>query len=73
MIFKKLKKQMKVLQLSTDRHSVLGAIELVIQALYLAHHLGVREGVDISKPKYPKEARGMYSWTPKEPINGELD
>jgi sugar/nucleoside kinase (ribokinase family)/fructoselysine-6-P-deglycase FrlB-like protein len=73
MINKKLKKQMKVFELSTDCQSVLGAIDLVIQALYLTHHLGLREGVDISKPKYPKEARGMYSWTPKEPINGELD
>ncbi|MDI6884785.1 MAG: PfkB family carbohydrate kinase [archaeon] len=73
-IKKYLKKQMKVFELSTDRHSVLGAIDLVIQALYLTHHLGLREGIDISKPaKYPPEARGMYSWTPREPINGELD
>jgi sugar/nucleoside kinase (ribokinase family)/fructoselysine-6-P-deglycase FrlB-like protein len=73
MIHKKLKKQMKVFELSTERRSVLGAIELVIQALYLTHHLGLREGFDISKPVYPKEAKGMYSWTPKEPITGDLD
>lgn len=73
MIHKKLKKQMNVFELSTDRHSVMGAIELVVQALYLTHHLGLREGIDISKPKYPKEARGMYSWAPKEPISGDLD
>lgn len=73
MVHKKLKKQMKVFELFTDRYAVLGAIDLVIQALYLTHHLGLREGVDISKPKYPKEAKGMYSWTPKELINGELE
>lgn len=73
MIHKKLKKQMKVFELSTEHSSVLGAIELVIQALYLTHHLGLREGIDISKPKYPKEAKGMYSWSPKEPIGGDVD
>lgn len=69
---KKLEKQMPVFELSTDKPSISGAIELVIQSLYLAHHLGLKEHVDISNPKYPKEAKGMYSWTPKEPTNSEF-
>lgn len=71
-IKKKLEKQMLVFELSTEKPSIPGAIELVIQSLYLAHHLGLKQGIDISNPKYPKEAKGMYSWTPKEPTNSEF-
>jgi sugar/nucleoside kinase (ribokinase family) len=69
---KRLEKQMPVFELSTEKPSILGAIDLVIQSLYLAHHLGLKQGIDISNPKYPKEAKGMYSWTPKEPTASEF-
>jgi hypothetical protein len=32
-----------VFELSTDKPSIPGAIELVIQSLYLAHHLGLKQ------------------------------
>ena len=69
----RLKKQMPVLVLATKNSSITGGIELAIQELYLAHHLGLKEGIDISKPKYPKEAKGLYSWIPKNSTNNEFN
>lgn len=69
---KRLEKQMPVFELSTEKPSILGAVDLVIQSLYLAHHLGLKQGIDISNPKYPKEAKGMYSWAPKESATSEF-
>ena len=71
-IKKKLQKQIKIIELSTDLPSLQGGIDLAVQALYLANHLGIREGIpDITRPVYPKEARGLYSWEPKDPFRSE--
>ena len=68
----KLKKQMPVIELSTEKKFIPGAFEIIIQSLYLAHYLGLKEGIDILKPRYPIEAKGMYSWTPKDITNSEF-
>jgi len=50
--------------LRTDLPGAKGAIDLVIQAMILAFHLGEKAARDLRKPKYPPEARGLYGWEP---------
>ena len=50
--------------LRTDLPDVQGALDLVIQALFLVFRLGERAGRNPLKPKYPPEARGLYGWEP---------
>jgi len=50
--------------LRTDLPDVKGALDLVIQAMILAFRLGEKAARNLSKPKYPSEARGLYGWEP---------
>jgi hypothetical protein len=50
--------------LRTDLSGVKGSLDLVIQAMSLAFHLGEKSGRNLLKPRYPPEARGLYGWVP---------
>jgi sugar/nucleoside kinase (ribokinase family) len=50
--------------LRTDLVDVAGALDLIIQSMYLAFRLGEKSGRNLLKPKYPPEARGLYGWEP---------
>jgi sugar/nucleoside kinase (ribokinase family) len=50
--------------LRTDLLDVTGALDLIVQSMYLAFKLGEKSGRDLLKPKYPPEARGLYGWEP---------
>ncbi len=41
-----------------------GGSDLLIKSLCLADSLGNKCGIDISRPRYPSEARGLYGWGP---------
>lgn len=49
----------------TAEPGLTGAVDLLVKSLYLAGQLAGRAGVDLASPRYPPEARGLYSWTPK--------
>ena len=50
--------------LRTDFPGVQGALDLVIQSMYLAFRLGDKSGRNLLRPRYPPEARGLYGWQP---------
>jgi len=50
--------------LRTDFPEVKGALDLVIQAMYLVFRLAEKAARNPLKPKYPPEARGLYGWEP---------
>ncbi|MFQ5910893.1 MAG: hypothetical protein ACE5IJ_09280, partial [Thermoplasmata archaeon] len=41
-----------------------GGFDLLMKSLCLADSLGSKCGIDISRPRYPSEARGLYGWGP---------
>lgn len=47
-----------------DFPSVEGAVDLVVQAMFLAFRLGEKAGLNLLKLRYPPEARGLYGWEP---------
>ena len=50
--------------LRTDLQGVQGTLDLIIQAMSLALHLGEKAERNLLKPRYPPEARGLYGWEP---------
>lgn len=50
--------------IKTDKYGISGSIELILQCLLLAYYLGRIAEKNILKPRYPREARGLYSWEP---------
>lgn len=63
-ITRKMHRYLGTLVLSTDYADSAGGIDLILKVLFLADHLAKRVGKDISNPKYPPEARGLYGWAP---------
>lgn len=60
----RLKKHIRTFVLETDKEGIVGALNLLIKALFLAWHLGEISKKNILRPKFPREARGLYSWEP---------
>ncbi len=63
---KRLRRYFGITIIETKKSGLCGSLELLVQELLLSYHLGKKIGRDISKPKYPPEARGLYSWRPCE-------
>jgi hypothetical protein len=61
---KRLKRYFDITVLETSYDGVFGGVNLLIQELFLAKYLGTKAGKDLSKPRYPPEARGLYGWRP---------
>jgi sugar/nucleoside kinase (ribokinase family) len=59
--------------LRTDLPDAEGALDLVIQSMYLAFRLGEKAGRYLLKPRYPPEARGLYGWEPSERKTKKID
>jgi sugar/nucleoside kinase (ribokinase family)/fructoselysine-6-P-deglycase FrlB-like protein len=60
----KLGRYFPVLALESTYSDFRGTFELMIRQLYLTSYLGRQCGIDLCKPNYPAEARGLYSWGP---------
>jgi sugar/nucleoside kinase (ribokinase family) len=50
--------------LRTDLPDVRGSLDLIVQSMFLAFRLGGKSGLNLLKPRYPPEARGLYDWAP---------
>ncbi|NVM55661.1 MAG: hypothetical protein HWN66_18320 [Candidatus Helarchaeota archaeon] len=61
---KKFGKFIKYKVIRTDKIGICGSLELIIQSLFLAWYLGRIANKNILKPRFPREARGLYSWEP---------
>jgi len=61
---KRLGRRIPTFVVETDKDGMTGALDLLIKALFLAWHLGELSKKNILRPKFPKEARGLYSWEP---------
>ena len=64
-IVKRFKRRVPYSVLQTDKNGIIGSIELIIKSIFLAYYLGQIAKKDILKPKYPPEAKGLYSWEPE--------
>jgi hypothetical protein len=62
----RLKRYFDITILATMQTGISGALELLVNELFLASYLGKKVGRDLSRPKYPREARGLYGWRPSE-------
>ncbi len=60
----RLKRYFDVTVLATMHRDTAGALELLVSELFLASYLGKKVGRDLSRPKYPREAKGLYGWRP---------
>lgn len=63
-LYERLEKRIPTFVLETDEEGVIGALELLIKALFLAWYLGEISKKNILRPKFPREASGLYSWEP---------
>ena len=70
-IQRKLWRHLTTITLTTERAGVSGSIEMVLNELFFAAHLARKAGKDISNPRYPPEARGLYDWRPSTPKNNQ--
>lgn len=61
---RRFQKYIPTFTLQTDENSIVGALDLLIKVLFLSWYLGQIAKKDILKPKYPSQARGLYSWEP---------
>jgi sugar/nucleoside kinase (ribokinase family)/fructoselysine-6-P-deglycase FrlB-like protein len=59
---KKLGKEFPTVILETQYSDFRGTFELMIKSLYFSSFLSRQLGIDICKPKYPKEAKGLFSF-----------
>lgn len=59
---KKLSKEFPTVILDTPYGDFRGTFELMIKSLYFSSFLSRQLGIDICKPKYPKEAKGLFSF-----------
>lgn len=50
--------------INTDNEGIVGALDLLIKSLFLSWYLGEIAKKDILKPRFPMQARGLYSWEP---------
>jgi len=57
-------KDFPVFVLQTDNIGPIASVELMVKQLYLTNVLAKSRGLDIVKPSFPLEARGLYSWGP---------
>jgi sugar/nucleoside kinase (ribokinase family)/fructoselysine-6-P-deglycase FrlB-like protein len=58
----KFKRYTPTFLIETDESGIIGSIDLMIQVVFFASYLGQIAKKDILKPKFPPEARGLYSW-----------
>lgn len=63
-LYKKFKRYIPTYIVETNQNGIIGAVDLLIKTLFLATYLGQIANKDILKPKFPPEARGLYSWEP---------
>ncbi len=49
----------------TEQKEILGSLELILQSILLAWYIGQIAKKNILKPKFPREARGLYGWEPE--------
>lgn len=61
---KKLKNRVNYQIIQTDEKGIVGSIDLIIKSIFLAYYLGYIAKKNILAPKYPPEAKGLYSWEP---------
>lgn len=66
---KRFKNRVEYFVISTDEKGIVGGIELLIHSILLAYYLGSIAKKDILSPRYPPEARGLYSWEPENRKN----
>jgi len=63
-LVKKFKRYIQTYVINTDNCGVVGALDLLIKSLFLSWYLGQIAKKDILKPRFPSQARGLYSWEP---------
>ena len=61
---KKLRRYIRHGIIRTEYSGIIGSLELIIQSIFLAWYLGQIAEKNILKPKFPREARGLYGWEP---------
>jgi fructoselysine-6-P-deglycase FrlB-like protein len=50
--------------LHTSESGLKASVELTVKQLYLTNAIAKSRGIDIARPYFPQEARGLYSWGP---------
>jgi sugar/nucleoside kinase (ribokinase family)/fructoselysine-6-P-deglycase FrlB-like protein len=63
---KKFKNRVNYYVIQTDEKGIVGCLELLIKSIFLAYYLGYIAKKNILDPKYPPEAKGLYSWEPRD-------
>ena len=51
-----------VIILKSQKENIIGTIELLIQTFAFCNEFGLRKNIDMAKPIYPEEAKGLYEW-----------
>lgn len=65
-LYKKFRRYVPTFVMQTDEDGPVGGLILMIKVLFLTYYLGQISKKDILKPRFPPQARGLYSWEPDD-------